>query len=80
MDGLVARFRAHDGWRSSIVAARVARGLTQEQVARAAGIDPTTLSRWEKFGQQPPTWMQGKVEKLRGVLRTDMLGFEAERS
>jgi len=36
MDELVGRFRAHDGWRSPLVAARIARGLTQEEVAQVA--------------------------------------------
>jgi len=64
MGELVARFRAHDGWRSPLVAARIARGLTQEQVARAVGIDPTTLSRWERNSSVPPSWMRAEFLRL----------------
>ena len=40
---------------SPATAARHAAGLTQSGLARAAGIDPTTLSRMETSGTKPVT-------------------------
>ncbi len=50
--------------------ARVKRGLTQERAARLAGIDPSTLARWEKSRHQPPDWMRYKLDRL-----TELLGL-----
>jgi transcriptional regulator with XRE-family HTH domain len=48
-----------------ITAARHAVGLSQAELARAAGIDPTTLSRIETAGPKPPG---GKTANLIAVI------------
>ena len=50
--------------------ARVARGLTQEAVGRAAGLSPGTISRLENGHEQP---MASTVQRL-----SDALEFPAE--
>ncbi len=40
------------------------KGLKQEQAARLAGIDPGTSALWERSTQEPPKWMEQKLNNL----------------
>jgi transcriptional regulator with XRE-family HTH domain len=48
-----------------VAAARHAAGLSQSQLARAAGVDASTVSRMETCGTEP---VGGKVSNLHAVL------------
>jgi transcriptional regulator with XRE-family HTH domain len=61
--GMQSDMKVPNGW--LLVAARSAVGLTQAEVARVAGIDPTTLSRMENAGEKP---VGGRTENLQAVL------------
>lgn len=51
-------------WGARLAAERVRLGLTQREVAYRAGINRTTLIRWEK-GTRPPTY--AALRKVRDV-------------
>jgi transcriptional regulator with XRE-family HTH domain len=61
--GMKSDMRVPNGF--LLTAARHAVGLTQAELARAAGIDPTTLSRMENAGAKP---VGGKTQNLQAVL------------
>jgi transcriptional regulator with XRE-family HTH domain len=48
-----------------VAAARHAAGLSQSELARAAGVDASTVSRMETCGKEP---VGGKVKNLQAVL------------
>ncbi len=52
----------------ALLKARIKKGLTQEEAARMAGIDPGTLARWEKADSEPPKWIQEKLFRLHAAL------------
>ena len=49
-----------------IIQARRALGMTQEELARRLGIDPTTLGYWERGEKRPSGEMGEKLEKFYG--------------
>ena len=56
---------------AQLTAARTARELTQLQAAIAAGVDPTTWSRWERGISSPEERFWAGIEKAVG-LRIEM--------
>lgn len=61
------------GFGGALKTARIKKGITQEQAARLAGIDPGTLARWEGSDGLPPKWMQRKLVDLRRALGVSLL-------
>jgi transcriptional regulator with XRE-family HTH domain len=57
-------------------ALRQAGGLTQEALARAAGVSTFTVAKLERLPGQGPTW--GTVQKLARALGVDTTAFEAD--
>ena len=43
---------------------RVARGWSQEQFAREAGVSPSTVQRWEKGGARPGRLAARELERI----------------
>jgi transcriptional regulator with XRE-family HTH domain len=70
---MVSRFCSSDsgatGFGRTLVQARLALALTQEEVARKVGIDPGTLGRWERSANEPPAWMNTELDRLHRFLR-----------
>jgi transcriptional regulator with XRE-family HTH domain len=56
------------GFASELLRGRIRLGITQEDMAKLAGLDPTTLSRWENSPELPAKWMRDKLARLCGVL------------
>jgi len=50
-----------------IVAFRRLRGLTQKELARRLGADPSTLARWERGKRQPSAKPLNRLTDLAGV-------------
>ena len=48
---------------------RVARGWTQEEMARLAGVSLSTVQRWEKSGARPSRLALREVERLERRVR-----------
>lgn len=51
-------------------------GLTQKELARRLGIDPTTLGRWERAKSQPPKKHLKKLNGLFTSLSSGAAGLE----
>ncbi len=58
-------YNTKEGLGGKIIRARRALGITQKELARKLGVDPTTLGRWER-GEKKPT--MGFCEKLKVLL------------
>jgi transcriptional regulator with XRE-family HTH domain len=56
----------HDTLGERIVATRQRLGMTQKELARALGVDPTTVGRWERGTGKPS---KGLEERVEGFLR-----------
>jgi len=50
----------------AIKAYRLRHGLSQKKLAKALGIDPTTLARWEKGRSKPGAILSRRLAKLLG--------------
>ena len=71
---LVERFcgnKVETGFGLALQKARIKQGLTQQEAARLAGIDPGTLARWERSEHQPPRWMRPKLDQLCNILAVE---------
>lgn len=68
----IIRFLGYDPLRKAtsfpehLIAARRARGMTQKQLARELGIDPSTIQDWETGGHKPSHRKQKLLAKLIG--------------
>jgi transcriptional regulator with XRE-family HTH domain len=65
--GMKLNMRVPNGW--LLKAARIAVGVHQAQLAREAGLDPSTLSRIENSGAKPVSATARNLEALLEVLR-----------
>lgn len=59
--------------RQSIKTIREAAGLTQEELARAVGVDRVTVANWESGKTEPKLSQAHKIANLCGV-KIDMIG------
>lgn len=59
-----------------IRAARKAAGMTQEELARALGINRATLSRYESGAIDPPSSQIPRIAKAVGVSTASLMGWE----
>ncbi len=64
------------GFGSTLRKARILKGLKHDEAAKIAGIDPTTLRKWERLPGVPPKWVHSKLERLCQVLDMDRLEIE----
>ena len=64
----------------TLKAARVNKGLTQEQAAKMLGIHINTLQKYEKGVNFPDVPLIRKIEELYGVSYNDINFFSAEKT
>jgi len=55
-----------------IVATRRLLGLTQKELARRLGVDPSTLGRWERDGGKPPRKLLERLNAFLTSLAADV--------
>ncbi|MEU3501697.1 helix-turn-helix transcriptional regulator [Streptomyces hundungensis] len=58
---------------SGLRAARGVRGMSQDDVARAIGVTPNTVGRWERGKGAPSSRLFGALVELLGVPRSTLL-------
>ena len=59
---------------------RQARGLTQEQVARALGVSAPAVSKWETGASLPEITLLPALARLLGTDLNELLSFQKEMS
>ena len=59
---------------------RQARGLTQEQVARALGVSAPAVSKWETGASLPEVTLLPALARLLGTDLNELLSFQKEMS
>jgi len=52
---------------SPLIDCRLAAGFTQESLAEAAGVDRSTVGRWERGAQQPQPWQRPELARVLGI-------------
>jgi transcriptional regulator with XRE-family HTH domain len=55
---------SHETLGERIVATRQRLGMTQRQLARALGVDPTTVGRWERGAGKPSRSLKERLEEF----------------
>lgn len=60
--------------------ARKNAGMTQDQLARAAGVAPITVSRWERDAHQPLPHQYRRVADATGVSLAELVAPEADEA
>ena len=56
----------HETLAERIIATRQKLGMTQKEMARTLGIDPTTLGRWERGAGKPSRSLRERLEEFIG--------------
>ena len=59
---------------SPIAQARIARGMTQAQLAEAIGVKPQQVGQWENGGRKPKMDALMRIGKALGVDWTTLIG------
>lgn len=54
--------------RAALARARKAAGFTQETLAEAVGVDPSTVRRWEVGSSVPQPWLRLKLAQVFHVI------------
>jgi transcriptional regulator with XRE-family HTH domain len=62
-----------EGLGERIIRARQALGMTQKELARRLGVDPTTLGQWERGERKPTKGLEEKIDSLLGSLNPPSL-------
>ncbi|RSM36876.1 XRE family transcriptional regulator [Amycolatopsis balhimycina DSM 5908] len=66
------------GRRTRLIRARKAAYYTQESLAYALNVDPTTVGHWERGRSEPLPYKRPKLAKLLGVSREQLEALLAE--
>ena len=59
-----------EGLGERIIQARRALGMTQKELARRLGVDPSIVGYWERGERRPTGEMEEKIESLLGSLNS----------